>query len=149
MERREQVILTNICMIYDGSKVLVEEKVGKGADGIIFPGGHVEEHEPIVDSVIRAMKEETGLTIENPQLCGVKEWFNEDGSRYIVFLFKTNCFSGELVSSEEGKVFWMEKDEILKSNWIWHMDYLLRIMVDGEYTELYLDDADDWKPVLK
>ena len=34
VERREQVILTNMCMIYDGTKVLVEEKVGKGADGI-------------------------------------------------------------------------------------------------------------------
>ena len=40
MERTERVILTNLCMIRDGTKVLVEEKVGKGADGIIFPGGH-------------------------------------------------------------------------------------------------------------
>ncbi len=29
------------------------------------------------------------------------------------------------------------------------MDGLMRIMVDGEYTELYLDVANDWKPVLK
>ena len=136
MEHAEKVILTNLCMIQDGTKVLVEEKVGKGADGIIFPGGHVEEHEPIVDAVIREMKEETGLTIEHPQLCGVKEWINEDGSRYVVFLFKANQFSGELVSSAEGRVFW-------------HMDGLMRIMADSEYTELYLDAADDWKPVLK
>lgn len=149
MERTERVILTNLCMIRDGTKVLVEEKVGKGADGIIFPGGHVEEHEPIVDAVIREMKEETGLTIEHPQLCGVKEWINEDGSRYVVFLFKANQFSGELVSSAEGRVFWVEKDEVLKTNWIWHMDGLMRIMADSEYTELYLDAADDWKPVLK
>ena len=78
MEKAERVILTNLCMIRDGSKVLVEEKVGKGADGIIFPGGHVEAHEPIVDAVIREMKEETGLTITSPRLCGVKEWINED-----------------------------------------------------------------------
>ncbi len=149
MERTERVILTNLCMVYDGSKVLVEEKVGKGADGIIFPGGHVEEHEPIVDSVIREMKEETGLDIEKPCLCGVKEWINEDGSRYVVFLFRTDRFSGELASSDEGKVFWMEKEDVLKSNWIWHMDGLLRIMADGAYSELYLDTANDWKPVLK
>ena len=149
MERTEWVILTNLCMIRDGSKVLVEEKVGKGADGIIFPGGHVEEHEPIVDSVIREMKEETGLTIESPRLCGVKEWINEDGSRYVVFLFTADRFSGELVSSEEGRVFWMEKDEVLKSNWIWHMDSLMRIMADGAFSELYLDVQEDWKAVLK
>ena len=34
MERTERVILTNLCMIQNGTKVLVEEKVGKGADGI-------------------------------------------------------------------------------------------------------------------
>ena len=149
MERTERVILTNLCMIRDGSKVLVEEKAGKGANGIIFPGGHVEEHEPIVDSVIREMKEETGLTIESPRLCGVKEWINEDGSRYVVFLFTADRFSGELVSSEEGRVFWMEKDEVLKSNWIWHMDSLMRIMADGAFSELYLDVQEDWKAVLK
>ena len=149
MERAEKVILTNLCMIQDGTKVLVQDKVGKGADGIIFPGGHVEKDEDFQTSVIREMKEETGLTIENPKLCGIKEWVNEDGTRYIVFLFKTDKFSGELTSSEEGRVFWLERDEILKSNWIWQMDCLLRIMADGEYTELFFDPADDWKPVLK
>ena len=149
MEKAERVILTNLCMIRDGSKVLVEEKVGKGADGIIFPGGHVEAHEPIVDAVIREMKEETGLTITSPRLCGVKEWINEDGSRYVVFLFTADQFTGELASSAEGRVFWMEKEDVLLANWIWHMDGLMRIMSDGEYTELFLDAANDWKPVLK
>lgn len=149
MERTERVILTNLCMIYDGTKVLVEEKVGKGADGVIFPGGHVEAREPIVDSVIREMREETGLTIRNPRLCGVKEWINGDGSRYVVFLFRTDQFSGELKSSPEGRVFWLEKEEVLKTNWIWHMDGLMKIMAEGEYTELFLDQANDWKPILK
>jgi len=95
------------------------------------------------------MKEETGLTIVHPQLSGVKEWINEDGSRYVVFLFKADQFSGDLASSAEGRVFWLEKDEVLKTNWIWHMDGLMRIMADGDFTELYLDVANDWKPVLK
>ena len=149
MERAERVILTNLCMIVDGTRILVQDKVGKGADGIILPGGHVEEHEPIVDSVIREMKEETGLDIENPRLCGVKEWINEDGSRYVVFLFRTDRFSGELASSDEGRVFWMEKEDVLKSRWIWHMDCLMKIIAEGEFTELYLDPDNDWNPVLK
>ena len=149
MERTEAVILTNMCMIEDGSKVLVEEKRGKGVDGIIFPGGHVENNEPIVDSVIREMKEETGLTIMNPRLCGVKDWINEDGSRYVVFLFGADKFAGELTSSAEGRVFWLEKSDVLKTNWIWHMDGLMRIMADGMYAEMFLDAADGWKPVLK
>ncbi len=149
MEHTERVILTNMCMIRSGTKVLVEEKVGKDAGGIIFPGGHVEDGEPVTDSVIREMREETGLTIERPKLCGVKEWINPDGSRYVVFLFTADRFTGELRSSEEGRVFWLEQDQVLESNWIWHMDGLMKIMADGEYTEMYLDPADDWKPVLK
>ena len=149
MERTERVTLTNLCMIVNGTQILVQDKVGGDAGGIILPGGHVEEHEPVVDSVIREMKEETGLDIRNPRLCGIKEWINEDGSRYVVFLFRAEEFSGELVSSEEGRVFWMEKEDVLKSRWIWHMDCLMKIIADGEYTELYLDSADYWKPVLK
>ena len=149
MERTEQVILTNMCMVRNGTKVLVEEKVSKWADVIIFPGGHIEEHEPVVDSVIREIREETGLTIENPKLCGVKDWINEDGSRYVVFLFTADKFTGELASSDEGRVFWMEEKDVLQSGWIWHMDGLMRIMADGEFAELFLDAADDWKPVLK
>ncbi len=149
MERTERVTLTNLCMIVNGTQILVQDKVGGDAGGIILPGGHVEEHEPVVDSVIREMKEETGLDIRNPRLCGIKEWINEDGSRYVVFLFRAEEFSGELVSSEEGRVFWVEKEDVLKSRWIWHMDCLMKIIAEGEYTELYLDSADDWKPVLK
>ena len=149
MEPTERVTLTNLCMIVNGTQILVQDKVGGDAGGIILPGGHVEKHEPVVDSVIREMKEETGLDIRNPRLCGIKEWINEDGSRYVVFLFRAEEFSGELVSSEEGRVFWMEKEDVLKSRWIWHMDCLMKIIADGEYTELYLDSADDWKPVLK
>ena len=149
MEHPERVILTNMCMIRDGSRVLVEEKNGKGAGGIIFPGGHVEPGEPVVDSVIREMREETGLTVEGPKLVGVKDWINEDGSRYVVFLFTADRFSGELASSDEGRVFWMEKDEVLHGRWIWHMDALMRIMAGGECAELWLEAADDWKPVLK
>ncbi len=83
MHKKEQVTLTNLCMIYDQDRILVQDKVGQG---IIFPGGHIEPEEPIVDSVIREIKEETGLTIHHPKLCGVKNWTDKNGYRYIVFM---------------------------------------------------------------
>ena len=43
----------------------------------------------------------------------------------------------------------MEKEDVLKSKWIWHMDCLMKILADGEFTELYLDPDNDWNPVLK
>ena len=149
MERTERVTLTNMCMLKQGTKVLVEEKVGKDYRGIIFPGGHVEEHEPIVDSIIREMKEETGLTIESPKLCGIKDWINEDGSRYLVFLFRAEKYTGTLTSSEEGRVFWVEQEEVLNLPWIWYMDGLMHIMADDAATEMFLDIPNDWKMILK
>lgn len=47
--------------------------------------------------------------------CGVRQRTDEaKGFRYIVLLFKTNRFSGELKSSDEGKVFWIDKKDIVK-----------------------------------
>ena len=97
MSRAERVILTNMCMVYDGDRILVQNKVNDDWTGLCFPGGHVEHRESFVKSVIREVKEETGLTIYEPRLCGVKQFYTEKDERYIVFLYKTNRFEGELV----------------------------------------------------
>lgn len=113
MDRSERVILTNMCMVYDGSKILVENRVKKDWPGITFPGGHVERGESIIASTIREIKEETGLDIQNLEMCGIKQFFDDD-MRTIVFLYKTNQFSGVLRSSREGKVFWIERQDLKK-----------------------------------
>ena len=105
-----------MCMVYDGDRVLVQDRVDPDWPGITFPGGHVESGESFCASVIREVFEETGLTIENPRLCGVKEWENKDGSRYIVLFYKTNQFSGQLKSSEEGNVFWSTVESLSNLN---------------------------------
>ena len=65
MSRAEKVILTNMCMVYDNKgNILVQERVNKDWPGITFPGGHVEPRESFVRSVIREVREETGLTVE-------------------------------------------------------------------------------------
>ena len=85
MSRAERVILTNMCMVYDGDRILVQNKVNDDWTGLCFPGGHVEYRESFVKSVIREIKEETGLTIYEPRLCGVKQFYTEKDERYIVF----------------------------------------------------------------
>lgn len=126
MTRNTPVELTNMCMIYDNQgNVLVEEKVCKDYKGITFPGGHIENGEPIVDSVIREIYEETGLTVSNLELCGVKDWIQENGNRYIVFLYRTNTYTGTIQSSTEGDIFWMPLEELKQKETLWHLDKML------------------------
>ena len=117
MAKIENVVLTNMCMIYDGDKILVQDRLNSNWPGITFPGGHIEPKESFVESTIREVYEETGLRISNLQICGMKQWTQKDNSyRYIVIFYKTNTFTGELKSSGEGKVFWINRNEI--SNYV-------------------------------
>ena len=110
--------LTSMVMIENRTtgKVLVQERV-KSWHGLAFPGGHVEPNESITDSAIREVKEETGLDIISPKLCGVVHWFNnETHDRYLVYLYKTAQYSGTLIEEcDEGRHFWMDISALRKS----------------------------------
>ena len=115
MGRKETVELTNMCMVEDGKgNVLVQNRLDPNWPGIVYPGGHVEAGESITASVVREVREETGLTVQNPTLCGVKQFWLDDGVRYIVFLFRADKFTGELHGSEEGDAFWLPRAELFE-----------------------------------
>lgn len=138
MSRKSEIELTNMCLVYDENRILVREKAGTRYEGgLVFSGGHVEEGESLRDSIIREIKEETGLTISSPQPCGFKDWIQEDGTRYIVLLYKSNQYTGEIKSSEEGGVFWLERKEIPNANLIWNMRELLEIFESDDYSEFF------------
>lgn len=150
MSRKSEIELTSMCLIYDDERILVQEKVGtKYEGGLVFPGGHVEDNESLKESVIREMKEETGLTIKNPQLCGIKDWIQEDGSRYIVILYKANEYEGEIQSSREGRIFWLDRKDIPNAHLIWNMRELLEIFETDQYSEFFFKSDQDERPSRK
>ncbi|GKU23899.1 8-oxo-dGTP diphosphatase [Clostridium folliculivorans] len=110
-----KIELTNMCMIYDNinNKVLVQNRI-KSWKGISFPGGHIEDGESIVESTIREIREETGLTVYDLEACGVIYWYNDETKeKYFVFNFRTDNFSGNLIEkTDEGEVFWVDKDSL-------------------------------------
>lgn len=108
----EPTILTNMCMVTNAEGKVLVQMHGGGWKGWCFPGGHVEPKESFVQSVIREVREESGLTIRNPKICGVKQFFLEDGCRYVVLLFQAREFTGNLRSSSEGEVCWMSLEEL-------------------------------------
>lgn len=150
MERYETVTLTNMCMISDeNGALLVEDRIDPGWPGLVFPGGHVEKGESFVESVIREVREETGLTIASPRLCGVKQFMNGD-SRYIVFLFKATRFSGEIVSSPEGPVFWVKREDLKNYRLTTGFLDVLKVFDSDDLSEFYFDhEGDRWTPVLR
>lgn len=152
----EMVELTNMCMIEDikNGKVLVQKRKKGSWTGIAFPGGHIEQGESIVDSVIREIKEETNLDIKNIQLCGTKDWCNiTENRRYMVFLFKTQSFSGELLENgEEGEVYWVDKVLVCNLELAHGFDKMLEVFLNENLNEYYISRAHDqelWMHELK
>lgn len=131
--------IANMCMVYKGGRVLVQDRKKPDWPGIAFPGGHVEPGESVTESVVREVQEETGLTIQHPRLCGIKEWTKDNGSRYIVFLYKADTFSGELKSSKEGEVFWVEMNDLPGMNTANDMELHLQVFLDDGINELYCE----------
>jgi len=140
MDRTERVVLTNMCMVEDDEgRLLVQDRNDPGWPGLVFPGGHVERNESFVGSVIREVYEETGLTIESPRLCGVKQFVDGDGHRYIVLFFKANRFSGVLRSSDEGRALWVRRDELQNYRRVTTFDTMLRVFDEEGISEHYED----------
>lgn len=122
-------VYTNMCMVYSGDKILVLNRVKKDWPGLTFPGGHVEDGELFSESVIREMKEETGLTIRNPEYVGQIVWpFPEQGINDVALLYRTNEFAGELLESVEGHVFFIKKSELGNYQHSLDFDKVLELM---------------------
>ena len=150
MAREELAVFTNMCMVSDGNgNVLVQDRLNPDWPGICFPGGHVEPGESFTQSVIREVYEETGLTIEDPVLCGTKQFQTENDARYVVFFYKATKFHGTLRSSDEGNVFWLPRKELPNQHLSLDMMEMVRIMESENLSEFYYENIEgNWKYTL-
>jgi len=75
-------------------------------------GGKTEFDEEPLESCIREVKEETGLTIE-PQLTGIITSINmRKSSKWILFVYTTDKWKGQIRQGSEGILEWINEDKL-------------------------------------
>lgn len=137
MVRSKKANFTNMCMVYEGDKILVTDRNDPDWPGLAFPGGHVEREESFADSVIREVYEKTGLTISAPRLFGLKHFSFEGKARYIVLLYKTDKYEGEMKTSNEGEVFWLEMPQLGRYALTPHVERVVEVMLRDDLGEFF------------
>ena len=138
MAKNEQAIFTVLVMVENElGQILVENRIDPDWPGICFPGGHVEPGEAFTTAAIRETWEETGLTIEDPRLVGVKQFQTNRGERYVVFFYKATKFTGTLTSSDEGEVFWIDREELTDRPMVTDFLEMLKVFDSPDLNEFY------------
>ncbi|GAX90794.1 8-oxo-dGTP diphosphatase [Effusibacillus lacus] len=105
------------CILRRGDQLLMLQKPRRG--WWVVPGGKVETGESLYEAAIREYREETGLTLVQPELRGVFTVLLEEGgnlvNHWMLFTFYAESFTGRLHKvCEEGHLEWVGIDTLQK-----------------------------------
>jgi len=108
-------------------------------DKWIGVGGKCEENESPEECAIRETREETGLTLIEPQYRGVVTFVSDQYEGEYMHLFTASRFVGTLRDCDEGELVWIPKEEVLSlPSWEGDKLFLERIAAPGPFFSLKL-----------
>ena len=121
------MILATLCYLQRAGHTLMIHRI-KRADDIHLGkwnglGGKFEPGESPEECVIREVREESGLELRQPRLCGLLMFPGFKSNDWYVFVFTAREFSGELKENEEGYLEWIPEAQ-LESLSLWPSDHI-------------------------
>lgn len=96
-DRSESVELTNMCMIQNGTKILVEDRKNKTWAGVTFPGGHIEPGESFNHAMVREILKKR-VSRSSIHCCAESNNFQEKTIRDILF-----CCTRQITLKDKSK----------------------------------------------
>jgi len=92
-------------LVIEEGKILLGKRIGAHGEGTwACPGGHLENHETILECAARELLEETGLVAEKSHIGSYEEiHFPKERKRYLNFFTFITKFSGILENREPDK----------------------------------------------
>lgn len=127
--------LTTLCYIERDNKYLMLHRISKkndiNKDKWIGVGGHFEEYESPEDCLLREVKEETGLILTSYSFRGIITFMTDTYETEYMCLYTADKWTGTLKECDEGKLEWIDKNEILSLN-LWQGDKIfLKLIKDN------------------
>jgi len=89
-------------------------------------GGKFEPGESPEECLVREVKEEAGVTLNEYKLRGIVTFSTTDGdpkNMFYIFIYTASSYTGEIGSCDEGELHWIDNDKILSLN-LWEGDRL-------------------------
>jgi 8-oxo-dGTP diphosphatase len=116
------VLAVSAAILRDGH-VLVVRRARPPAQGLYtLPGGAVEAGETLIETLIREVREELGMTIEPIALAGYREAIIRDDVKrvarhYVILAFAARWIAGEPVLGDEiAEARWLRPSELPSLN---------------------------------
>ncbi|MCB9309196.1 MAG: NUDIX domain-containing protein [Lewinellaceae bacterium] len=107
-------VLAVFCFITFKNKFLLMERYFPPYKGYFVPvGGKMKAHETPDAALQREVMEEIGILVDRPKFCGVLIESSPTSYNYCSFLYSIELPEFKTVTSDEGAMHWIEKDDVL------------------------------------
>lgn len=129
---------TLVFLVMDNRVLLIHKKRGHGAGLINGPGGKVEAGETPVACAVRETREETGITVAAPVLCGTFKFVDLQAPQWLGYVYLARRFTGLPCETEEATPEWfalnaLPLDRMWEDDRYWLPRVLAGELLEGEF----------------